>query len=150
MKAALMKEFPGKGNNMGSACHMCEPRGHRCYAAGVGLHVSHSPACLHMSGGFGDINTDRGTGKHRPVHWEGPPRLTYLSGQLIALRPCTKWTSQQWEKVRGRKFLSNVVTVTKSAVLQSDVCVGVEHIQAHTHTLPVILHIILNDKHIDH
>lgn len=35
---------------------------------GPGLHVNHPPACLHMSGGLGDINTDRGKGKHRGVH----------------------------------------------------------------------------------
>lgn len=118
---------------MGSVCHMCGPRGHRCYAAGVGLHVSHSPACLHMSGGFGDINTDRGTGKHRPVHWEGPlPDISEQTANCTAA--LHKMDLTIVKKVRGRKFLSNVVTVTKSAVLQWDVCVDVEHIHPYTHT----------------
>lgn len=38
------------------------------------------------------------------------------------------------EKVRGRKFLSSFVTVTKSAVLQSDVRGDVKHIQPYTRT----------------
>lgn len=79
--------------------------------------------------------------KHRQGHRKtqgsalgGPPPPDISERTANCTAALHKMDLTTVEKVRGRKFLANVVTVTKSAVLQSDVCVGVEHIQAYTHT----------------